>query len=76
LREGNECVDWLTKFGTIIVETLKIWISPLAQLDIIMLTDRGPCSLGNKLASFLLLLSFDRKKDNDLPNEITIELRK
>jgi hypothetical protein len=39
LREGNECVDWLTKFGTIIVETLKIWISPLAQLDIIMLTD-------------------------------------
>ena len=39
LREGNECADWLAKFGATSADSLKVWIAPPPQLDIILLGD-------------------------------------
>jgi len=39
LREGNECADWLTKFGANSADTLKMWTSPPPQLNLILLAD-------------------------------------
>jgi hypothetical protein len=40
LRGGNECADWLTKFGGTNVDSFKIWIAPPPpQLDNILFTD-------------------------------------
>jgi len=39
LREGNECVDWLAKFGAKNVDSLKMWMSPPPQLNITLLAD-------------------------------------
>jgi len=39
LREGNECADWLPKYAASNIDILKIWISPLPQLDSILFAD-------------------------------------
>jgi ribonuclease HI len=39
LREGNECADWLAKFGATNVDSFKIWIAPPPQLDNILFAD-------------------------------------
>jgi len=39
LREGNECADWLAKFGAMNVDSLKIWMSPPPQLNISLFAD-------------------------------------
>jgi hypothetical protein len=36
LREGNEYADWLAKYGSGSIDTLKIWTSPPPHLDSIL----------------------------------------
>ncbi|KAK2382027.1 TMV resistance protein N [Trifolium repens] len=39
LREGNECADWLAKFGATNIDSFKIWIAHPPQLDNILFAD-------------------------------------
>jgi len=39
LKEGNECSDWLAKFGATNVDSLKMWMHVPRELDITLLAD-------------------------------------
>lgn len=39
LREGNECADWLAKFGAASDDPLHLWPRCLGQLALVLLED-------------------------------------